>query len=164
MSSTVCHVRVLNYADSGDAASLLRMMQAYAGDPAGGGTELAPDVLQRLVPALAGVQGAFSVGAWIAQEPVGLINCLMGFSTFAARPLVNVHDVVVMPSARGQGVAARMMHVVEQVARERGACKITLEVLQGNRSAQALYRRLGFAGYALDPAMGTAEFLQKKLD
>ncbi len=163
MKATDGSVRVLNYADGHDAAMILNMMQTYASDPAGGGAALSPDVLQRLVPALASVQGAFSVGAWVGQQPAGLINCLMGFSTFAALPLVNVHDVVVVPAARGQGLAPAMMQLVEQVARERGACKITLEVLQGNRSAQALYRRLGFAAYALDPAMGTAEFLQKKL-
>ena len=46
---------------------------------------------------------------------------------------------------------------------ERGACKLTLEVLDGNAPARALYRRLGFAAYQLDPAMGHAQFLQKWL-
>lgn len=163
MSRPSCTVRLLHYGSAEDAAMLRDMMQIYAIDPAGGGTPLAADVLQRLAPALAAVQGAFSVGAWHGQQAVGLINCLTGFSTFAARPLINVHDVVVAPGARGLGVAQAMMALVEQLALERGACKITLEVLQGNRPAQALYERLGFAAYALDPAMGTAEFLQKKL-
>ena len=41
--------------------------------------------------------------------------------------------------------------------------KLTLEVLQGNRSAITLYERIGFAGYQLDPALGQAQFLQKVL-
>ncbi|RZI96771.1 MAG: GNAT family N-acetyltransferase, partial [Haliea sp.] len=49
-------------------------------------------------------------------------------------------------------------------ARQRGACKLTLEVLSGNRSAIRLYERVGFAAYQLDPAMGQAQFLQKWLD
>ena len=49
------------------------------------------------------------------------------------------------------------------IAWERGACKMTLEVLQGNHSAIRLYERVGFAGYQLDPAMGQAQFFQKWL-
>jgi ribosomal protein S18 acetylase RimI-like enzyme len=56
-----------------------------------------------------------------------------------------------------------MMGEVERIARERGACKLTLEVLSGNAPAMRLYRRIGFAGYQLDPAMGSAQFLQKWL-
>jgi ribosomal protein S18 acetylase RimI-like enzyme len=57
-----------------------------------------------------------------------------------------------------------MLALAEQVARERGACKLTLEVLSGNRSANTLYARIGFVSYQLDPAMGDAQFLQKWLD
>ena len=92
-----------------------------------------------------------------------MINCIEGFSTFACRPLVNIHDVVVRRSHRGQRVGERMLAEVERVARTRGACKLTLEVLSGNAPACRLYERVGFAGYQLDPAMGTARFLQKWL-
>ena len=53
--------------------------------------------------------------------------------------------------------------LVERLARERGCCKVTLEVLEGNTSAQAAYRRAGFEGYQLDPLMGRAMFWQKWL-
>jgi ribosomal protein S18 acetylase RimI-like enzyme len=56
-----------------------------------------------------------------------------------------------------------MLGLVEQLARARGACKLTLEVLEGNVPAQKLYRRLGFDNYQLDPAMGQAQFMQKWL-
>ena len=94
---------------------------------------------------------------------MGLVNCIEGFSTFACRPLVNIHDVVVLASHRGQRVGEKMLALVDQLARERGACKLTLEVLQGNASAIKLYERMGFAGYQLDPAMGRAQFFQKWL-
>jgi ribosomal protein S18 acetylase RimI-like enzyme len=77
--------------------------------------------------------------------------------------LVNVHDVAVLDGFRGQRIAERMLALVEDIARERGACKLTLEVLQGNMGALRLYTRVGFASYQLDPAMGNAQFLQKKL-
>ncbi|MDB5843346.1 MAG: GCN5-related N-acetyltransferase, partial [Polaromonas sp.] len=106
---------------------------------------------------------AFSVLAFAGDEPVGLVNCIEGFSTFACRPLVNIHDVAVLPGHRGRRVAERMLALVQDIARERGACKLTLEVLSGNASAVRLYERVGFAGYQLDPAMGTAQFFQKWL-
>jgi GNAT superfamily N-acetyltransferase len=102
--------------------------------------------------------------AFEGDLPVGLINCIEGFSTFACRPLVNVHDVAVLASHRGHRIGERMLALVELLALERGACKLTLEVLDGNRSALTLYQRCGFAPYQLDPALGNARFLQKKLN
>ena len=163
-------VRVVDYANPRDAQALVKLLDAYARDPAGGGEPLAPEVKACLPQALRQRQGAFSVIAWArdradAEElPVGLINCLEGFSTFACRPLVNVHDVAVLPAWRGRRVTQQMLAVVERVARERGACKLTLEVLQGNLPAVRAYEREGFAGYTLDPAMGQAQFMQKWLD
>jgi ribosomal protein S18 acetylase RimI-like enzyme len=95
---------------------------------------------------------------------VGLVNCIEGFSTFACKPLVNVHDVAVLAGYRGQRIGERMLELVETLARERGACKLTLEVLSGNAGAMRLYQRAGFAHYQLDPAMGKAGFMQKWLD
>ena len=74
-----------------------------------------------------------------------------------------MHDVVVLPAWRGQRVAQQMLSLVEALALERGACKLTLEVLSGNAGAIRLYERVGFAKYQLDPAMGQAQFLQKWL-
>jgi Acetyltransferases len=85
------------------------------------------------------------------------------FSTFACRPLVNIHDIAVLPAYRGRGVARRMIDCVEALARRRGACKLTLEVLEGNQRAARLYAACGFTAYQLDPAMGRANFLQKWL-
>ncbi|GAA4420452.1 GNAT family N-acetyltransferase [Acidovorax lacteus] len=164
---SVCLVQRVDYADPVQAQALVDLLDGYARDPAGGGEPLAAHVRAELVPRLQALPQAFSVMAWHGPvapgNAVGLVNCLEGFSTFAARPLVNVHDVVVQPAWRGRGVARAMLRTVEAIARERGACKLTLEVLSGNHPAMRLYRDIGFEGYALDPAMGAAVFLQKKL-
>lgn len=152
------------YDDPAHAAALVELLDTYARDPAGGGKPLNDFARENLIEALAARPFVFSVLAFDGETPVGLVNAIEGFSTFACRPLVNVHDVVVMPSHRGRGIAAAMLAEVEAVARERGACKLTLEVLEGNAAARALYRRLGFAAYQLDPAMGQARFMQKWLD
>lgn len=145
------------------AKVLVELLDAYAQDPAGGAEPLSDFAKTHLVNALAARPQAFSVLAFEGSKPVGLVNCIEGFSTFACRPLVNIHDLAVLASHRGQRVGEQMLALVEQIARERGACKLTLEVLQGNRSAIRLYERVGFAGYQLDPALGQAQFFQKWL-
>jgi GNAT superfamily N-acetyltransferase len=153
-----------DYADPAHGAALIDLLDSYARDPAGGGEPLSDFARANLVSQLAARPFIFSVLAFDGDAPVGLINAIEGFSTFACRPLVNVHDVVVLPGHRGRGIAAQMFAEIEAIARERGACKLTLEVLDGNASARALYQRLGFAAYQLDPAMGHAQFLHKWLD
>jgi GNAT superfamily N-acetyltransferase len=143
--------------------ALLDLLEAYARDPAGGGRPLGDFAKNNLAQELAARPQAFSVLAFDGAQPVGLVNCFEGFSTFACRPLVNVHDVVVLADHRGRRVGELMLAEVEVIARERGACKLTLEVLQGNAPAIRLYERIGFAGYQLDPALGSAQFLQKWL-
>jgi ribosomal protein S18 acetylase RimI-like enzyme len=153
-----------DYANPEHAAAVVQLLNAYASDPAGGGEPLSADAQARLVPELARRPHAFSVLAYDGNVAVGLVNAIEGFSTFKCRPLVNVHDVAVLASHRGRRVAEQMLVLVERLARDRGACKLTLEVLEGNAPAVKLYQRIGFAGYELDPAMGQARFMQKWLD
>jgi GNAT superfamily N-acetyltransferase len=154
---------IADYRNPAHAQALVSLLDTYARDPAGGGTPLADEVLSGLPRALAARPQAFSVLAFDGDTPVGLVNCIEGFSTFACKPLVNVHDVVVLPSHRGRRMVQHMFAQVEQEARKRGACKLTLEVLSGNKPALRAYEREGFANYQLDPAFGSAVFLQKKL-
>jgi ribosomal protein S18 acetylase RimI-like enzyme len=161
-------VRVVraDYANPSHAHALVAMLDAYARDPMGGGEGLSAFAKENLPSALAARPQAFSVLAFVGEsddQPVGLVNCLEGFSTFACRPLVNVHDVAVLGGYRRQRIGERMLELAEHIARERSACKLTLEVLQGNAGAIKLYERMGFANYQLDPAMGHAQFLQKVL-
>jgi len=162
-SLTLCRA---DYSNPQHMQALVNLLDSYARDPAGGGEPLSDFAKTHLPDALRQRPNLFSVLAFEEHPsgaPVGLINCIEGFSTFACMPLVNVHDVVVAPGYRGQGVAARMLALVEDIARARGACKLTLEVLSGNTTAANLYRRVGFENYQLDPAMGHALFMQKWL-
>lgn len=161
-SDSITTVRA-DYSDPAHAAALVHLLDAYASDPAGGGHGLSDFARDHVVASLAARPQAYSVLAFDAQQAVGLVNCIEGFSTFACQPLVNVHDVAVLASHRGRGIAERMLVHAEQIARERGAVKLTMEVLSGNLAAMRLYERIGYAGYQLDPAMGTAVFLQKWL-
>lgn len=156
-----------DYQNHDHAAALVTLLDAYARDPMGGGEGLSDFAKTHVVAELAKLPNAFSVLAFDGEgddKPVGLANCLFGFSTFACKPLVNVHDLAVAPAYRGLHIGERLLAFVERTAREQGACKITLEVLSGNAAAMRLYARTGFAQYALDPASGQASFMQKWLD
>ncbi len=166
MALTIATRRV-DYASASDRAALCSLLNHYAQDPMGGSEPLSRDVLARLCDDLAQRTFVFSFIAWAAgpdgERAVGLVNCMEGYSTFKAKPLINIHDLIVHSDWRGQGVGQRLMQAVEQEARSKGACKITLEVLTGNHTAMQSYERFGFAPYALDPKAGTATFMQKWL-
>lgn len=156
-------IRAINLRDPRDAAALLELLDGYARDPMGGGEALAEEVRAELIPRLRSCSYYHGVIAWHDAIPVGLVNCFEGFSTFTARPLLNIHDIVVTPAARGCGLSQRLLAKVEEIARQRGCCKLTLEVLANNQVAQGAYRKFGFAPYQLDPGVGQALFWQKKL-
>jgi ribosomal protein S18 acetylase RimI-like enzyme len=152
-----------DYHNNRHASALIELLNAYALDPMGGAHALSDHAKQNLVRTLAQHPMAFGVLAFADDLPAGLVNCFEGFSTFACRPLANIHDVIVLPRYRGQRIGYRMLEQVERLALERGCCKLTLEVLQGNRNAQRLYRKFGFADYRLAPENGSALFWQKNL-
>ena len=146
-----------------DGVALLQLLDSYARDPMGGGTPLPEQVKQNLIPQLQQRNDYLGVIAFHDDKPAGLINAFEGFSTFAARPLLNIHDVIVGPEFRGKGLSQRMMSELEQRAREQGCCKLTLEVLSNNTAAQNAYRKFGFGAYELDPEAGEALFWQKPI-
>lgn len=167
MTAVQFTTRRVDYQKTEDRAALTALLDHYARDPMGAGAAIAPEVLARLCDDLAARPFAFSFIAWAqtaqGERAAGLANCFEGYSTFKAKPLINVHDIVVHSDWRGQGVAQQLMQAVQAEARARAACKITLEVLTGNHTAMKSYERFGFAPYALDPKAGTATFMQKWL-
>ena len=141
----------------------LDLLDHYAHDPMGGGTGLSDYARANLVRQLKDLPTFHGALAFTGDEAVGLINCFAGFSTFAAKPLLNIHDIVTRDDRRRQGVGQALLQWAEQRARQLGCCKLTLEVLSNNTRAMAAYERAGFAPYVLDPEAGHALFLQKYL-
>lgn len=156
-------VSPLNYADPRQAEALILLMEAYAKDPMGGGQGLSEQVKANLAVELAERPHAFGVMAYVDGQPAGLINCFEAFSTFKCKTLVNIHDVVVLPKYRSLGISRLMLEKVQDIARSKGCCKLTLEVLEGNQRAQAIYQKFGFCAYELDPKAGRALFWEKSL-
>ena len=157
------HIIQADYSDQTQAQQLRDLLDAYASDPMGGGQPLKTSAKMNLISELARRPYAFSIIAYLDNQPVGLANCFEGFSTFASQPLINIHDFMVVAEHRGKGISQQMLDKIEEIAREKNCCKITLEVLSKNHAARSAYSRFGFHAYQLDPATGTAEFWQKQL-
>lgn len=149
--------------DSRHAAALLALLDHYARDIMGGGAPLAEETRRRLIERLRERRDFCGFLAFAGSQPAGLINCFEGFSTFAARALLNVHDLAVHTHFRGRGIARLLLDAAEQAARQRGCCKLTLEVLSNNRWAINVYELAGYQPYTLDPSAGQALFMQKSL-
>jgi len=149
--------------NSTETNDILRLLSSYAVDIMGGGEDLSDEVRKKLIPALQKRSGVFIFLAYHESTAIGLAICFEGFSTFYAQPLINIHDFVVEKNYRGQGIAKLLLQKIEQKANTIGACKLTLEVLEGNVRAQNVYKAFGFAGYELDKSMGKAIFMDKKL-
>jgi ribosomal protein S18 acetylase RimI-like enzyme len=155
-------VRAADYGNPGDRAGIIEVLDSYASDPVGGGKPLRDDVRKRLVPALRDQANALVLLAFVEGQPVGLAVCFFGFSTFQARPLLNIHDLAVLPTHRGRGVGRALLVEAEKQARSRGCCKLTLEVQDDNARARSLYERFGFADFVVGASAPT-RFLGKPL-
>lgn len=153
----------LDLHDAGQASAWLALLDHYALDPMGGGRGLSDYARHNLVGRLQQLPGFHAALVMDGDQAVGLINCFAGFSTFAAKPLLNIHDIVVHGAWRGRGIARLLLDWAARRAGELGCCKLTLEVLANNGPALAAYTRAGFAPYVLDPQAGHALFLQKIL-
>lgn len=163
MSHPTISVQPIDLSHPGHQAALIMLLDDYARDPMGGGEALGQEAIEHLCERLAQRTDYFGFIAWSDQQAIGLINCIEGFSTFAARPLLNVHDLTVRREWRGHGVGRLLLQTAEALACSRGCCKLTLEVLSNNVAALKAYEQAGFEAYQLDPAAGQALFMHKWL-
>lgn len=145
------------------AKAVVKLLDEYAQDDMGGNCGLSDFVKENLAAELGKRTGAYVILAFASGDPVGLAICFEGFSTFACKPLLNIHDIIVSKNHRGLGISKQLLAKAEEIALSLGCCKLTLEVLEGNLIAQAAYQACGYSGYQLNPNAGKALFWQKKL-
>ena len=156
-------VQLADYKKAYHRQCIAELMNHYATDPAGGGEPLNDVVIETTIHEMSQRDYAFTFLAFTAQQALGLANCFESFSTFAGRPIINIHDFVIKKEFRGQGISQTMLKEIEKFAQEKGCCKLTLEVLENNEAAKKSYSKFGFRNYSLDPSFGNALFWQKKL-
>jgi GNAT superfamily N-acetyltransferase len=143
--------------------AILELTDAYARDPMGNGRPLSDEVRRALIPGLQKHPTTVIFLAYLGSNPIGIANCFIGFSTFAARPLINVSDLAVLPGHREKGIGRLLLDAVERKALEIGCCKLTIEVQENNHRARHVYESVGFAQAVYVEEAGGALFLSKQL-
>ena len=143
--------------------AIVALTQMYAMDAMGMGNPLPEATLARLIPALEQHPTTLIWLAFLEGRPVGIATCFLGFSTFYARSLINVHDVAVIPELRGRGIGRQLLGAVVEHARTHGCCKVTLEVQDNNTRARHVYESLGFSQAFYTEASGGSLFYTKPL-
>ncbi|PJE80005.1 hypothetical protein CI610_01029 [invertebrate metagenome] len=154
-------VIVADYLNKKHADDLISLLSEYANDPMSGNESLSAYIKENLIKELSKFPNAFSLLCYVDGHPAGFSNCFEAFSTFKCKPLINIHDISVKPEYRGKNLSQIMLDKIEDIAHVRGCCKITLEVLEGNKPAQKAYLKYGFKPYQLGDENGTAQFWQK---
>ena len=140
-------IRGADLGDRAQADALFEILDAYAREPGGQSAPLGAEARANLARGLREHPTAFVLLAFDGTRAVGAAVCFVGFSTFAGKPFVNLHDLAVLPSHRGRGIGSQLLAEVERRARERGACKVTLEVHDTNHGAKRLYEATGFGSW-----------------
>jgi ribosomal protein S18 acetylase RimI-like enzyme len=156
------NIRRANLADPADGEAIVRLIDAYARDPRGGGEPLPQRVREQLVPGLAAHPTTCVWLAFDGDEAVGVCVGFVGYSTFRARPLLNIHDLAVLATHRSRGVGRALLAAAEDMARSKGFGKLTLEVQEDNLPARRLYERFGFLDVRYGDS-GPTRFLGKDL-
>ncbi len=96
--------------DADHASGVLELIDGYARGPGGQSAPLTDEARGALAPGLLAHPNAFALLAFAGERAVGTAVCVWGFSTFAGRPTVNVHDLAVDPP--GEHDPAEAVHAV----------------------------------------------------
>lgn len=136
-------VRFANLAEPASQAAVVDLLDHYSQHEMGSNQPLPADVKGRLVAGLRAHPMSRVFLAYDSDRPIGIVVCFIGFSTFKAKPLINIHDLAVHEGYRALGVGTQLIDAVIEFAKSLGCCAITLEVRADN-PARKLYAKKGF--------------------
>jgi ribosomal protein S18 acetylase RimI-like enzyme len=137
-------ITICDYSNSAHRQAVASMINAYIGDEMGGGDFLSLEEQQCMIEGLRNHPKSIVLLAQDTGVFVGLLTAFENFSTFTAKPMINIHDVFVFKAHRGKGVGRKLMNAIIDEAKRRQCSRITLEVRKDNLNAQNLYCSLGF--------------------
>jgi ribosomal protein S18 acetylase RimI-like enzyme len=157
--NTRCVVIESELNDLRHCRSLISLVNAYRTHPMGGNLpEMTPEAQRDIIRGLRNHPTSLVLFANYGKTIAGAAVCFIGFGTFSAKPLLNVHDLIVAPRFQGKGIGKTIMEAIIKKAEALGCCKVTLEVRSDNAVAKRLYRGLGFG-----PCPSPMEFWTKPL-
>lgn len=125
-------------------ANLVKLLNDYMKDEMGTGKPMPAGLGAKIIEGLKNHPAYLGFFVCVENEVVALANCNRNFSTWQAKPLLNIHDFIVSPNFRKQGAGLFLLNEIERYAIEKGFCRINLEVRHDNYIAQNLYLKAGF--------------------
>jgi ribosomal protein S18 acetylase RimI-like enzyme len=133
-----------DYADPKHARAAISLLNAYIKDEMGGGKELDEEAGRLLIKRLGSQKNAIVLFAKNENEFAGLLSAFENTATFSAKPMINIHDIIVLKQYRGKGIGRKLMDALVEEAKKRACSRITLEVREDNKIAQNLYKSMDF--------------------
>lgn len=124
---------------------LLRLLDTYMQDEMGNGAPMPKEMAPKILDGLKNYVGYLGFFALADGQYAALANCNKNYSSFKAKPLINIHDFVVHPDFRGKGVGKYLLDSIAEYGKQNGYCRINLEVRNDNVKAQKLYKKAGFS-------------------
>jgi ribosomal protein S18 acetylase RimI-like enzyme len=133
-----------DYTNTDHRKAVADLMNAYITDEMGGGKPLDENEQIRLTENLEKHPKSIVMLAETDGVFTGLLTAFENFATFSVRPMINIHDIIVLKEYRGKGIGRKLLQTITAEAEKRGCGRITLEVREDNVNAQKLYRSEGF--------------------
>lgn len=124
---------------------LIKLLNDYINDPMGNNRPMRKELAPRIISGLKKHSGFLGFFVLADDQFVGLANCNINFSTFQAKPIINIHDFIVAPEYRKMGAGSFLLNAVIKYASLNGFCRINLEVRKDNLAAKSLYKKMGFS-------------------
>ncbi|WP_346855095.1 GNAT family N-acetyltransferase [uncultured Draconibacterium sp.] len=124
---------------------VLHLLNDYMEDEMGISDSMPEDLGPKIIEGLKKHAAYLGFFVCVGNEFAALANCNLNYSTWAAKFLINIHDFIVAPAFRKQGVGEFLLNGIENYAKENEYCKVNLEVRNDNYKAQKLYQKVGFA-------------------
>lgn len=137
---------------------VIKLLNDYMNDPMGNNRPMPKTLGPRIISGLKNHPGFLGFFVMADDQFAGLANYNINFSTFQAKPLINIHDFIIAPEFRNIGAGSFLLNAVISYASQNGFCRINLEVREDNLTAKSLYKKMGF-----DDCVPKMMFWEKKL-
>ena len=123
---------------------VIKLLNDYMNDHMGNNRPMPKELGPQIISGLKQHIGFLGFFVMDNDQFAGLANCNINFSTFQAKPLINIHDFVVAPECRNIGAGHFLLRGVINYASQNGFCRVNLEVREDNLTAKSVYKKMGF--------------------
>lgn len=123
---------------------VIKLLNDYMIDPMGNNRPMPKELGPQIISGLKKHTGFLGFFVVDGEQFAGLANCNVNFSTFQAKPLINIHDFIIAPECRKVGAGSFLLQGIINYASQNGFCRVNLEVREDNQIAKSLYKKNGF--------------------